>query len=390
MGSLTLGGCVADASDDSTSAEQRAEVVPTGVASDALAGDITVLPDKLVVAHPETHRNVLKLAAGTIFVSKGIPGSNNPNGFLRKVVSVRAVEDTFEIATAKASLADIRELEDKLVEGEGAVPLVRGFDPGPNVKGKVLLSKSEVSIRGDTLSEQVIIEDGFIHFHPSVKTDLRIKNGKLSHFLLQATGQFDAKLILDIDLKGNLSGETIPLTAKKTIANLATIEMTQMVGFIPVWESVDVSVEVGCDFQLSGDVHVQTGVEVNVSVSAGAEFVDGRWKSLGGEPVFKVTPTFDAAVGGAFGAQCSITPTASLLVYDLVGPNLSIGPYVDLEMARNGSSTDFAIYPGIRADFGGEVDVFGHSFEFASLKIFNVESGRPLLASANPPAPHKD
>ena len=395
-----LGACSQPAAEEDTQASEDLLVT-----DDSLGRDVTVADDTLSVPR-QGHEALLDLPAGKLIVGRR-GGAKNPDGFLRRVSSVSTDGNQIVVHTSPAALSDAITAGDL---HQSNAPVVT--DPGasdsalsPRELGGLLGGKIDISnavvlderdIRGNTadtsisgvaVSAHAEVTSGYIDFRPHVETDLRFAHRKLDHFRLSASADLAAKFDMDIDVKGEGTVTTeltheIKSTKKKQLIKFPRMRLpVQFVGPVPVYEAIELSVIVGCDFTFKGEVHVRTGLEVTGHFSAGADYTGGKWSKLGSAPTFKVTPTFDAVTAGNLEVSCGLTPEVGVLFYDMAGPTLSVGPYVSAELDNTTGSLKWGVYPGVRADLGAELSLFDRSVASSSLSIFDWKSDKPLLGN---------
>lgn len=397
-----LAACSQPAAEEDTQASEDLLVT-----DDGLGRDVEVGEDTLTVLK-QGHEALLDLPAGKLIVGRR-GGAKNPDGFLRRVSSVTTEGNKIVVHTDGAALSEA------IVSGalhEASSPALA--DPGssdmslhPRELGGLLGGKIDISnavvlderdIRGNTadtslsgvaVSAHAEVTSGYIDFRPRVETDLRFAHRKLDHFRLSATADLDAKFEIDIDVKGEGTVTTeltheVKSTKKKQLIKFPRMRLPpQFVGPVPVYEAIELSVIIGCDFTFKGEVHVRTGLAVSGHFSAGADYGAAGWTKLGDAPRFKVTPTFDAVTAGNLEVSCALTPEVGVLFYDMVGPTLSVGPYVSTELDNTSGALKWGVYPGVRADLGAELSLFDRSVASSSLSVFDWKSDKPLLGNDN-------
>jgi hypothetical protein len=397
-----LGACSQPAAEEDTQASEDLLVT-----DDSLGRDVTVSDDALTVPR-QGHEALLALPAGKLLVGRR-GGAKNPDGFLRRVSSVSTEGNKIVVHTDPAALSeaivtgDLHETSSPALADPGSSDMSLGpRDLGGLLGGKIDISNAVVlderdiggntagtSVSGVAVSAHAQVTSGYIDFRPRVETDLRFAHRKLDHFRLSATADLDAKFEVDIDVKGEGTLTTelshvVKTTKKKQLIKFPRMRLPpQFIGPVPVYEAIELSVILGCDFTIKGEVHARTGLAVSGHFSAGADYGAAGWAKLGNAPTFKVTPTFDAVTAGNLEVSCALTPQIGVLFYDMVGPTLSVGPYVSAELDNTSGSLKWGVYPGVRADLGAELSLFDRSVASTSISIFDWKSDKPLLGNDN-------
>ncbi len=403
VATLSLLACTQPAVEEETQASEDLLVT-----DDGLGREVEVTDDALTLPR-QGHEALLDLPAGKLMVGRR-GGAKNPDGFLRRVSSVTTEGSKIVIHTDNASLSDaivsgaLHEASSPTLADPGSSDMtLRPRDLGGLLGGKVDITNQVVlderdlgaagtgstSLSGAKLAAHAEVTSGYIDFRPRVETDLRFAHRKLDHFRLSASADLDAKFEMDIDIKGEgtvtteLSHE-IKTTKRKQVIKFPRLRLPpQFIGPVPVYEAIELNVVVGCDFTIKGEVHVRTGMAVTGHISAGADYGPSGWTKLGDRPTFKITPTFDAVAAGNLEVQCSLTPEVGVFFYDMIGPTLSVGPYVSTELDNTSGKLTWGVYPGVAAELGGEISLFDRSIASTSVSIFDWKSDKPLLGNAD-------
>lgn len=387
------------------------------VADDELSGVTKVEADRLLVPL-RGHEDLLRLPAGKILVGKRALNGTTDNGFLRKVTGTEASGDTIVIHTAAASLTDAitnGEIATRVTsrqamgDAPGLGQAMSGLKPqtlgqalrNANFSGAVVLAQTDIlggtgalSTGGIHVDETVKVEEGTFSFVPDFDTGLKFRHGKLDHFHMLATADLDVKFVLDVDVKADVDIEADlyrqlkPQKSKKRLFSLPRFRLPpQLIGILPVYEAVEIDVDFGCDFHFKGEVHLKTGVEMSAHISVGAAYQNGQWSRLGAEPRIQITPVWSAQMTGDTSIVCYVEPMAAFLFYDIAGPYIGVGPYLDTEISKTATGTEFGLYPGISGEFGADLSLFDRELAFGSIPLFDAQSKTPILASAHPPKP---
>lgn len=126
-------------------------------------------------------------------------------------------------------------------------------------------------------------------------------------------------------------------------------------GFFPVTITPVLTIRVGMD----GNVHVgvTTGVTQEASLEVGATFENDSWQNTG-----EYSNTFDynpPTLSAGLNLKVFTGPSLSLLIYGVIGPEIKIDFYLELE-ADLWSSPWWVLYGGLEAQAGIKIEVFGH------------------------------
>jgi hypothetical protein len=329
--------------------------------SQEMANAVVVEEERLVF--PSTFTSLLSKKPGDVLMGerqqRGLTAGHNPQGFLRKVVSVQQEGGKIVVLTEPASLPEaFQQLYfDVSVRGpalteNGPVGELRGDGPGYlpqksgkpidllNFSGKTLLDiKEGVQVDGKNVGFNLFakVNTGYLKFTPSydIKADVTppkislkgIELPKLNSFRATATGAFDSKLILDAGLKldSDLDSETFTkLLAQKIFkakdANLADYSFdlgSVKAGPISIPINAKFTAVLACDFVWTGGAQVKFGGTANASITAGLKYENSKIS-----PVFEKSANFqqigpDWQLDGLVRVKCSISPTIQLKLWDL-------------------------------------------------------------------------
>lgn len=329
--------------------------------SHELSNAVTVESDRLVF--PASYASLLAKKPGDVLLGerqqKGFSSGNNPEGFLRKVRSVRQEGGKIIVSTEPASLTEaFQQLHfDSKIQGpamteHGPVGELNLDGPGYlpqgggkpiellNFTGKTLLDiKEGLDIDGKNIGFSAFakVKSGFLKFTPSydVGADVDppsigldgIKLPKLNSFHASATGKLDAELILNAGLKLDTdidSATFTKLVAQKIFkakdANLADYNVDLgSVGAGPI--SIPINAKftavLACDFVWTGGAEVTYGGKANASLTAGLKYENEKIS-----PIFDKSFSFeqigpDWALDGLVRVKCAISPTVELKLWDL-------------------------------------------------------------------------
>lgn len=333
----------------------------------ALANKVVVEPTRLVFP-AQGSESVASAPAGTILVGdrQATTGGKNPDGFLRKVVSVATTSEGVVVTTADAYLTDAVKngsfnitLATPELGPDGPSPSSLKAGPGlqPQGGGKAikLLDFSGTKIFDwpadvtlDTVPPSTIgfdafasVKTGTLSFTPTWDIGADIKGFSLASFHASATGQLDAALEIEagVDLKTSLTPEQFTKLLAKTIAKSQTTTLFQYpidlgtfhLGPLPMPVKANFSAVLTCDFKWGGGIKVDAGGKASGSVTVGVKY-DANGGLSG---VYDHSTSFSAigptwTLDGATHIRCDVKPQFALNLFGLAFAEVWADPYFDV------------------------------------------------------------
>ena len=407
---LTLAACASEASDEGDGSELSSDALVEG--HGGITGPVKVEPRRLVI--PREGNEALLGSAGRVLVGAPQRTVDNPYGFLRRAVSVEALDDRrLAITTEDAALGDAvvsgsvhvkHDLEPsamRLAPMSNATSEARGAGLDISIGEKTLLDfhttfhdpTGILPVRDFEVSQVVRLTHAQVRFQPSIDLALSIRAGKLKTLEATTRGALEAsfavtvdtKTSIDIDrnqayretLKGHLRTPAISATLFETKPYILP---AQWIGFVPVIETVRFRVILECDVDLTSQTHADAGATVKTSAALGVRYRDNEWQPLE-KPTFDGKSTFAMTQRGSLVGSCGLRTDVGFFLYDLAGPTLSITPYLDFDVRTSPRGYDFLATPGIRGAFGGRLQVLGWELLRQDVVLFNQKSSTPLTGS---------
>lgn len=404
-------GCAQGVADGATEGESDALVASAVVVADSRATSAAeVLEDRvrlpLAVAAP--YRT---LATGSIFVgARGSLAGKNPDGFLRRVLSVSEEGSVLVITTTPATLTDAivhgsihpssgGAAIDDSAGTRSLTPLTRAalsgidvdFADQPLFDGVDEISIGDKKVR---FVESIRLDHAIISARPAVDLDLRIRDGKVSRFVAKVEGNLDASVRATATVTADGDGDAATLAelrsrkheVKRVVHKSPRIPLpTQAVGGVPISPSVQFTVTLRCQIAFGGPLVAHAGVEAKSYVRLGAVYDGAAW----GPPIrseFEIKPSFTLDRGGEIDARCAIETDAELSAYGSSGITMSVAPYVDFGVKGDGAATPtyrFRVDAGADGSMHGRSDVFGVRAEDLERKL--VEWKAPQLLEGSGP-----
>ena len=405
---IALGsGCAAGSAADATMSDSEALVASSVVVADSRATQAAEVTSERVVLPLAVAERYRTLGAGSIFVgARGAASGKNPDGFLRRVVSVSEETGSLVVTTTRASLTDA------IVQGA-----VRTSSSGPSGDGidteaLTTLGRKELSgiaidfadqpifdgvddveIDGKKahFAESITLEHAVFTARPVVDIDLRIRDGKVSRFTskvegnldtsvratatVTAEGDVDAAILAELRSRKREVKRVLYQSPRVALPNLA-------VGGVPISPSVQFTVTLHCQLAFGGALVAHAGIEAKSAVRLGASWDGAAW-SPPVQSAFTITPSFTMEKGGEIDARCAIEADAELSAYGDSGITMSIAPYVDFGVKSSGAGHRFTVAGGAEGSMAGRADVFGVRPEELTRKL--VDWKAPALLEGTAP-----
>jgi hypothetical protein len=271
------------------------------------------------------------LRPGQVIIGdRGAADGTNPDGFLRKVVSVQCTPDGVVVTTSPATL---QETFDKL-------KLDAGFDlpactdlSKPNLGvsyGGQILQYNDVAKTTsgtDVPFTGTVGIDLSLCLAPKIKYKADVEFLKLNSFEISATGILEAKATVDaavtldpsVDAKTreDLAGKPLTKTITTTLADRKVPLGSISAGPVSLPASLQYTTTLSCDLSFTAPVEVQVGAKETATLTAGLTYANGQLspmtdKTLTFEPI---PPTFKQ--DGMLRATCTITPKLQLKLFGI-------------------------------------------------------------------------
>lgn len=372
----------------------------TTVVPPALADVADVRPDR-VVFPASAFAELSAKKPGDILLSDrqkpNTPGKN-PEGFLRRVVSVTQAPEGAVVMTAAATLQEAvdslvvhstLDVPDLTTDGPVAPasihPLGKG---GTTIKlldysGKNLFEVKDTAKAADGTDVPYIvyagIDTGTLGFSPSYTFDADVKFLKLKSFKVSATGKLEAKLVLaagvkfdpalDPKIAAKLAGKPLTKSFSKTLADYDVSLGSIGLGGVSLPASAHYSATLNCDFSFTAPVEAKVGGSASGSITAGLAYADGS-----------LTPSFDKSAEftpippvftkqGMMRAYCTVSPTFQLKFFGAATAELTANAYAGMGASQTCGGKDAAgttqalvsgdVEAGMSAKVLAKVDLFG-------------------------------
>jgi hypothetical protein len=365
--------------------------------------DVTVFDDHLELPLAG-HEGALETPAGKLLVGGPSQVDRNPHGFLRRASGVRAVGDRIVIDTTRPVLTDVfhgsaqvgvQGASGDATTGMSAAGTLRPAGWASTIGGLLKLPAELMLLStvvgyvdpiksNETFDVQVKLAGGSFSFQPKVTTDVKVKSGELDHLLVSAEGQMQGELEIDLDVKaqGTLtttqSGLLRPLRVDRRLVQWHPAHALQFIGGVPVWETIELALALHCDIALNGEASAKLIMKVAADGIYGAEYRKNQgWSAIKKAPDLDPSGSrVDLAQIGDADIKCSLEPQVALLVYDLAGPTLALGPYANVHVDEK--TRAWSLQPGFRADVGVLITFASYQVGSERYDIVDVPLGAPF------------
>lgn len=384
------------------------------VIASAQAGDVQVLPDRLLlsaVAHPD----VVSKTPGSILAGErapqGLASGGNPRGFLRKVVSVSKNGEQIVVMTQPATLLDVvhrgsmqatLQLPELGTSGpvtQSASPTLHTLGGGGgsggislvDLSGTTLLHASGSAPVGNAnpphtvgYDASLVLKTATLDFTPKlqlsadIEPDLNDPLSSVQSLSLVATGTLAADLEIEakLALTGNPSNTDVAQLIAQEIFKSASTTLVDYpvdlgaiaLGPLNVPATAEFKVTVACDqVKWGGATDVVFGGKANASITAGFQYD----ASSGLSPVLSHSESLSAVgpnwtLNDEISAHCWIQPELDLSLFDVASGMvwadawgaMSADAVCSPQQTATGELQGTA-FAGISATAEAKVDVFG-------------------------------
>lgn len=379
-----VAGCAAAEPEADDEASTAAIVQSQVHVLDAEPGTDFELQEDRIIASRERFAELEGYAAGDVIVS------GKAAGLLRRVRSHRIEGANIIVETEPATLEDVFKqvhlsgsIDERHAQGKS------GLAPqGLTLKLPMLdFEDHRIEIGQGSVIELV---DGKFSFEPSLDFDLRMRDGKLDHFKMIASGKTDGKLHVRYHLHrppGVGSGAFIRTDDGYPIVEAPPYYTVFMAGYVPVVIAVRMRLLANWALTAGGDVDGDQSVQGNGAVTTGLEYNDGQWKNVGSHALSVSTLGAPNVPDHQVSGDITLTARLDVSFYDLAGPYVGLQAYAGVghQGSANGSggaSTSptggWFTEEGLRGLAGAQVSVFGKGLVGYEAVLFDVRKQQPL------------
>ena len=369
-----------------TVVRDNVHVLPDGLGATVSS----VADDQSVVVFVGAPEAVTSLAAGDIVILK--PCEQVPGGLMRTVVSVDPAVGGTSLTSSDASLQDVfAQAQLRLI------PTSSGSASGGRTGDKY--TRWEIFSFTKALDNSWENDLGRLEFNGTMEMHAGLAYWAdicWSHIWAGAYFYFNEQFYTPAG-KHTVLFKTSKRWSVEERTTLLSHDFEFMAGPVPVWVTCELGTEAYASAEASCTAYAD--VKQDLSFRVGAEY-SGSWKSLcnspdpGFVPVGGGTPTnsftvVDKDISGNFRAKAGVDLWASAELYSLIGPELSVGPYVRLRINPDDNPV-WGIYGGLRADLKFVIEYVDEwslgpwTLYETTLAEAEVDSTRPLTDFAVP------
>lgn len=404
---LTLAACASQEATADESADFSSDALVEG--HGGINGNVKVEATRLVIARAGNEK--MLESAGKVLVGAPQRTADNKFGFLRRATSASVIDDGhIAIETEEASLSDAVK-RGSLHTIHDLVPSAIRLSPQSNGNAAPAGSGLDITVGEKTLADvhttfhdptmllpvselqidrTVRLDRAQVHFQPSVDLSIGIRDGQVDRFDANAKGTLEASFSLTVDTRTSIDidrnrayRETLKKHFRMPAISVTLFETepyvlpVQWIGWVPVIETVRFRVLLECDVDVLAQTHLQAGASIKSTAAFGVIYQHGVWQPMPAA-TFEGKPRFAMTQSGSVGGQCGVRNEVGFFLYDLAGPTIAVTPYVGFDVSAGAGGFDFSATPGLRADFGGRLNVFGHALLRTNFPVFDVKSNAPV------------
>lgn len=307
--------------------------------------------------------------------------SANPEGFMRRALSLREEGDSVVILTEPASLEEVfAELEENGTVDIGAAPEGDG-PPGKSPQGArhvdvptiplVDLSGVEIYRKGN---DYIRLSSAYVHLDLALDVGVEVSALRLQETHVVVSGDVDAEIdveasVFDVPPVVGVPIEKDVFIAKYPLPPLGPIPMT-----------IALRISVGCTIS-AGGFHVTGGAGTTMHFTGGVEYTRAGGVTEVGDVThapYVVTPTAELLASKQATVRCSVDPRFEILFFDVVGPIVKTQAFADFRFAT--APDRLSVDVGLSGHLGGTLRVFGFRVGELSANLF--EERREVWAAS--------
>ncbi|MEM9489133.1 MAG: hypothetical protein AAGC55_08310 [Myxococcota bacterium] len=278
------------------------------------------------------------------------------NGYLRRIVAVDDQGEQMVFTTEPA------QLDEALASATLSETIYSDTNQEGFIAGRPGDFGIDIDLSGTELYAQnglrVTLSEGTLVFKPTLDVDLDVGVFSGVDFELIASGELDARFVLEATAEQNLD-ESVQF--RQTLFTSPTIRIPLQVGPLPL--TLAVTSYVDGNFAITAGVsgRAEAGADLDSGVTAGFRY-DGQFNLIGDSELSlePVGPSY--AVEGTLSARASLAPRLEVLILDSAGPTLGVEGYAQVAAAANAGSggtpsADCELTVGLRGDIGGKLTI---------------------------------
>lgn len=298
-------------------------------------------------------------------------------GFLRRVTEVTTEGDQATLVTEQAALTDAIE-KGSLTESFDlsssqrqsqrwkAVRTMRGVQPKSTELG---IDLGNVSLSSQGID--VTLSNGGASFDPTIDLEVDIGTGGVEQFRLAADGTVAFNTGIEV-----VANAGVGVTVDTSLATFEKPPITFSIGFVPVTVQPTLDFVAKCDLGTQETGSVETGVELENTITLGAEYAGGNWSPISNRETSLEIRAVEWGRSMSSELKCSVRPELTFKFYQVAGPFINAGPYGRANFETSPSNWNWGLYAGLDASYGGKVEFlsfsiarFEHTFTLAEAEL---------------------
>jgi hypothetical protein len=297
-------------------------------------------------------------------------GSPNPQGFMRRALSLEEDGDEVIIWTEPASLEEVfTELDENGEIDIGAEPSDGPPSGGAQARETIQvptiplvdISGLEIYRNGD---DYIRLPSAYVHLDLALDVGVEVKRLRLEQTHVIVSGDIESELQVEASIYDTPPSLGIPISKEIFVAKYPLPPLG------PVPMTIALRLSVGCTIS-GGGFNVIGGAGTNVHFTGGVEYTrKGGVKEVGSathDPYF-VDPSGEILEHHQVTTRCSVEPRIEVLFYDVAGPMVKAEAYADFRFSTAPDTLSLAV--GLEGKMGGTLRVFGHKIGDLGKTVF--------------------
>lgn len=297
-------------------------------------------------------------------------------GFLRRVNAIEIEDDIATIETVNASLVDVIERGElsETIDATGAGTQDVKWDVEQKVEGVELESEPQdidwsYSLDNVNLTEEldsnidIKLDNGHVRFSPAINLDIDINafdiglgDPAIQEFRLSKKGDLDFETDVVV-----VAEDAINIDEELNLITFQTGPVVFYIGIVPVVVTFNMDFVAVFEAGVSHEASVTTGLETTNSVELGALY-NQEWTRIAEWEEESDHRGFDWQVGELeIDGYISIRPELSIDFYQVLGPFINAGPFVESEATISPTFWMWQLWAGLDAEFGGSIEVLDYN-----------------------------
>jgi hypothetical protein len=301
--------------------------------------------------------------------------------------AVRALQPGTTISTATTDLAFIRTIKSvetdeatggvKIKTQQGALShLVKRITASKHLALPVVNADMSGKILAGDARANISCSECYVRYSPTLDVAFDIDEGRVKSF----RAEFDGDLVGRLAVAATADG-TAQIGKEIEIAGFTT-RLVQMIGVVPIWEDVTVSVVVGASASLGPKTALETGVTATKRMHGGVVYDGSTWSTVhDGDVTFtEEAPKLTLDVGAH--AAIYLKPKVQVKLYSLAGPYLAAGAELDFDANVCPPPAEWSAKAGFVVDVGASLDFVSFVHLSVDKELYRKEW--PLASGALP------